>query len=177
MRNSRNLFPFFFNSFFVISSLFNILQSNGSLKFFYGEDKQLTYFINLSLSQKKLAKNHETNTWIQSDNGYLVCIYQINENNYHARSFEDAFFHINKEFFVDNIKKFSMGIKNSRYMNNEHKKYIDDVYFWAENCVEKKTALAMEILLNSEIDEHGNEFSNWNTPQYIKEGLEWLRDS
>jgi len=149
--------------------------SNGSLKFFYGNEHDLKYFIDLTINQKKLKK--DGNNWIQDESGYLVCIYQIIENGYNARSFEDAFFHINKEFFVTNIKRFSMGIKNSRYMDNGHTKYKDDVYFWAENCVDKKTALAMEILLNSETDEYGNQFSNWNTPLYIKEGLEWLRDS
>ena len=149
--------------------------SNGSLKFFYGNTHDVRYFIDLTINQKKLKKDGMN--WIQDESGYLVCIYQIIENDYNARSFEDAFFHINKEFFVANIKRFSMGIKNSRYMDNGHTKYKDDVYFWAENCVEKKPALAMEILLNSETDEYGNQFSNWNTPLYIKEGLEWLRDS
>jgi hypothetical protein len=45
----------------------------------------------------------------------------------------------------------------------------------AENCVKKKPALAMEILLNSETDEHGKEFSNWKIPAYIEEGLLWLK--
>ena len=149
--------------------------SNASLKFFYGVDKDLSYFITLPINNKKLQKN--TNGWVQNENGYLVCIYQIKEDGYHARSFEDAFFHVNKRFIQDNLLHFPLGLKNPRYINPEHRKYKDDVYFWAENCVEKKPALAMEILLNSETDGEGNQFSNWNIPQYIKEGLEWLRDN
>jgi len=60
-------------------------------------------------------------------------------------------------------------------MNNGHDDYQDDVSLWAEKCVDKKPALAMEILLNSKTDEAENQFSNWNIPQYIKEGLIWLK--
>ena len=145
--------------------------SNGSLKFFYGDIHNLRYFINLTIGQKKLKKDGVN--WIQDENGYLVCIYQIIENNYNARSFEDAFFHINRDFFINQIDSFPMGIKNKSHFSNLDK----DVYYLADNCVKKKPALAMEILLNSETDDDGNQFSNWNTPLYIKEGLEWLRDS
>ena len=57
----------------------------------------------------------------------------------------------------ENIDKFSMGIKNKADFSDTTK----SVYELAENCVKKKPALAMEILLNSETDEHGKEFSNW----------------
>ena len=49
-----------------------------------------------------------------------------------------------------------------------------DSFFLAENCVNRKPSLAMDILLNSETKE-GKDFSNWNIPHYIKEGLEWLQ--
>jgi len=140
--------------------------SNGSLKSFYGETHDLQYFINLTINQKKLKKDGLH--WVQDDNGYLVCIYQIIENNYNARSFEDAFFHVNRDFFINNIGNFPMGIQNKKYFSDMTK----SVYDLAINCVKKKPALAMEILLNSDTD-----FSNWNIPKYIKEGLEWLRNS
>jgi len=41
--------------------------------------------------------------------------------------------------------------------------------------VGSKPSLAIEILLNSKTGENKKEFSNWETPHYIKEGLEWLR--
>jgi len=145
--------------------------SNESLKYFYGDTYNLKYFMELSIENKKLKK--DGTTWIQDKNGYLVCIYQIMEQGYNARSFEDAFFHINKEFFLNNINNFPMGLKNKKDFSDDTK----SVYNLAENCVKKKPALAMEILLNSETDEDENQFSNWKIPQYIKEGLEWLRDS
>ncbi len=154
--------------------------SNASLKFFYGVDKKVSDFITFTLNEKKLKKEFNSRCWIIDDDGYLICIYQIQETNietvsYHARSFEDAFFHINKQFFYDNLSNFPLGLKNTRYMNKSHNDYKDDVYYWAEHCVDKKPALAMEILLNSKTDGAGNQFSNWNIPEYIKEGLTWLK--
>ena len=151
------------------------ITTNGSLKYFYGEDKVLQFFIALSIENKKLQKNTETLIWEQNTNGHLLCIYQTEENNgtvdYHARSFEDAFFHLNRQFFIDNIDKFSMGIKKQAYFSDNSK----SVYELAEHCVKKKPALAMEILLNSKTDDDGKEFSNWKIPAYIKEGLSWLK--
>lgn len=151
------------------------ITTNGSLKYFYGEDKVLQFFIALSIENKKLQKNTETLIWEQNTNGHLLCIYQTKENNgtvdYHARSFEDAFFHLNRQFFIDNIDKFSMGIKKQAYFSDNSK----SVYELAEHCVKKKPALAMEILLNSKTDDDGKEFSNWKIPAYIKEGLSWLK--
>ncbi|HUH43424.1 MAG TPA: ATP-dependent endonuclease [Sulfurimonas sp.] len=156
--------------------------SNASLKFFYGVDKKISDFITFALNDKKLKKDFDLRYWIVDSNGYLICIYQIQETNgetvsYHARSFEDAFFHINKQFFYDNISNFPLGLKNTRYMNTSHGDYKDDVYYWAEYCVDKKPALAMEILLNSTTDDQGKEFSNWKIPAYIKEGLSWLKEN
>ncbi len=48
-------------------------------------------------------------------------------------------------------------------------------YDLSEECIDKKPSFAMEILLNSKIDNDGNEYSNWEIPNYIKEGLIWLK--
>ncbi len=175
--------------------------SNGSLKYFYGKDKDIHFFIDLTIESKRLQKNSNTEKWEENENGHLLCIYQTKENNgtddYHARSFEDSFFHINRQFFIDNIDNFSMGLQNKNYFSNTTK----NVYTLAEECVKKKPALAMEILLNSipykmntflstcnwstskvlisqnKIKKIGHQFSNWKTPEYIKEGLLWLKEN
>jgi predicted ATP-dependent endonuclease of OLD family len=152
------------------------LTTNASLVYFYDENT-LTFYIGLTLENKRLLKDQTTKQWMQNENGHLMCIYQIEEDSYHARSFEDAFFHINKRFLQENLEKFKEGIKNPRFINPEHQNYVDDAYVWAEKCVDKKPALAMEILLNSATDEHGNQFSNWKIPTYIKEGLLWLKEN
>ena len=89
-----------------------------------------------------------------------------------ARSFEDSFFHLNRKFITDNKEKFK-SLKNIKYFDDND----IDVYELAEKCIDKKPAFAIEILLNSKKDEStGFEFSNWEIPSYIKEGLLWLKD-
>ena len=49
-----------------------------------------------------------------------------------------------------------------------------NVYDLAENGIESKATFAIDIIYNSE--ENGNkEFCGWNIPQYIKDGLLWIR--
>lgn len=96
-----------------------------------------------------------------------VCIcYQQEENDYHARSFEDAFIHLNREFVKRNKDTFQ-GIKNASDFDDDAKSPYD----LADKCVKKKTHFALDILYHS--DEN---FSNWNIPAYIKNGLLWLKE-
>lgn len=161
-----------------VSDVNAVITTNASLKYFYGEDKELQFFIDLLIEAKRLYKNPQTKQWEESATGHLLCVYQAEEDGYHARSFEDAFFHINKQFMQENLTQFREGLKNSRFIDPAHNNYIDDPYVWGEKCVNKKPALAMEILLNSKTNtENGNQFSNWKIPAYIKEGLLWLKEN
>lgn len=155
--------------------------SNSSLKYFF-DTSTLTDYTNRILEDKILIKNSTTKKWeLDKDNGFLLVVYQTKESNsdgiaYNGRSFEDSFFHINKQFMYDNLSEFSIGIKNPRYINTTHNDYEDNPYLWADKCINKKPSFAMEILRNSE-ENDVNSFINWNIPQYIKEGLIWLRDN
>ena len=96
-----------------------------------------------------------------------VCIcYQQEENTYHARSFEDAFIHLNREFLKGNKDTFQ-GIKNASDFDDDE----ISPYALADNCVKKKTHFALDILYHSD-----EKFSNWNIPAYIKNGLLWLKE-
>ncbi|WP_448138451.1 ATP-dependent nuclease [Sphingobacterium siyangense] len=96
-----------------------------------------------------------------------ICIcYQQLENAYHARSFEDAFIHLNRDF-IKRSKATFQGIKNASYFDDEGK----DPYKLAESCIKKKTHFALDILYHS-----NEEFSNWSIPEYIKNGLLWLKE-
>lgn len=96
-----------------------------------------------------------------------VCIcYQQEENTYHARSFEDAFIHLNRAFVKANKDTFH-GIKNAAYFDDDEKSPYD----LADNCVKKKTHFALDILYHSD-----EKFSNWFIPAYIKNGLLWLKE-
>ncbi|WP_347460073.1 ATP-dependent nuclease [Clostridium pasteurianum] len=165
------------------------ITTNASLKFFYEKYineinasksiNVLQYFVDLTFDKKTLTKNNNINEWEQNKEGKLTAIYQVSDKNkdqvlYHASSFEDAFFHINRQFIIDKKDMFK-SLKNINYFEDCTK----DAYDLAEKCIDKKPSFAMEILLNSNSreDEKGNryEFINWEIPQYIKEGLLWLK--
>ena len=96
-----------------------------------------------------------------------ACIcYQQEENGYHARSFEDAFIHMNREF-VKGSKATFQGIKNAFHFDDDE----TNPYDLAANCIKKKTHFALDILYHS--DEN---LSNWKIPAYIKNGLLWLKE-
>jgi len=96
----------------------------------------------------------------------LCLCYQQEENAYHARSFEDAFIHLNREF-VKGSKATFQGLKNASHFDDDQK----NPYDLAAECIKKKTHFALDILYHSDKD-----FSNWNIPAYIKNGLLWLKE-
>jgi len=152
------------------------ITTNASLKFFYGSDA-LSNLKSKTIDDLILLKDEITKKWITNKNGYLVCVYQTIESNahgvnYHARSFEDAFFHLNRQFIIDNKSTFD-SFKNINDFDDSTK----DPYVLAESCIDKKPPFAIEILLKSKKDETtGKDFCNWQTPDYIKQGLLWLKD-
>jgi predicted ATP-dependent endonuclease of OLD family len=95
-----------------------------------------------------------------------ICIsYQQAEDKYHARSFEDAFIHLNREF-INASKGTFQGLKNVSYFDDD----TINAFELANSCVKKKTHFALDILYHSDKD-----FGNWKIPAYIKEGLLWLK--
>ncbi|SHH69803.1 AAA family ATPase [Wenyingzhuangia marina] len=98
----------------------------------------------------------------------LCVAFQHKEEDYHARSFEDSFIHVNEKFLKKN-KDNCKGLKNKKDFDlvGEDKKIA---YELAEKCIIKKTHFALDIVYHSD-----NKYSNWNIPSYIKEGLLWLQ--
>lgn len=159
------------------------ITTNSSLKFFYDSEK-LDDFKDKTINDLKLLKGvlsggsaSSVKKWIKNNDGTLTCIYQFKEKNsngdeYQARSFEDSFFHLNRQFIINNKTSFK-SLKNIKNFDDSTK----DSYDLAEECIDKKPPFAIEILLNSEIDKSNNkQFSNWEIPSYIKQGLIWLKD-
>lgn len=169
--------------------------SNAALRFFFGVGSALTYFRTLSLGQKTVKRKLD-GLWAMDPAGEVMCAYQVTETNaenetYCARSFEDAFFHVNRAFMTsasavadeDDPPKFP-SLKPSALAE-----FIGggkpDVM--ANKGIDKKPSFAIEILLNSETAkltksnmdgkarEFTLEFSNWNIPKYIQEGLRWIK--
>ena len=139
--------------------------TNSSLKYFY---KSSDFNAIEPATFKK-----ESGKWKKCDDekGKLRIAFQIKENGYHARSFEDAFFQLNKEFIVNSENNFESLTKK---WVEDFKEETVGVYVFAENAVGSKPSLAIEILLNSKT-KNEKEFSNWKTPSYIEEGLKWLK--
>jgi hypothetical protein len=62
--------------------------ANAALKYFFGGNSALSYFINLSAEEKRLQKNN-AGAWEPHPDGYVMCCYQIAEDDangvkYHA---------------------------------------------------------------------------------------------
>ena len=157
------------------------VSTNVSLKFFLGTDS-LYNLKGKGLEQKRLKKENQvdgTKKWIQDNNGHVQIVYQLEEENsdqesYHARSFEDAFVHINKTFLNNTDNSFD-SLTEKHFKKFREGEY--DSYKFAEKAIGSKPSFAIEILLNSIEDGDGNKFSNWNIPTYIKEGLMWLKEN
>jgi putative ATP-dependent endonuclease of OLD family len=157
--------------------------SNDSLKFFHGHNKTLSDFVSLSRekSENRLLRKGE-NGWEIAPDGYLLCVFQAEEKNsegvtYHARSFEDAFFHINVKFIKEKVLDDQDNLLKDHPFQSLTQKHLKnfvsgdqhDPYKMAIKGVNGKPSFAMEILLAS------LENSEWNIPKYIKDGLQWLK--
>ncbi|MFJ5481786.1 ATP-dependent nuclease [Pectobacterium actinidiae] len=172
--------------------------TNSSLKFFY-KNSEINFYSEMKFQDKSLSKDKDSN-WIQNVEGNLLCAYQTLEKNaegekYHARSFEDSFFHINKSFIknisYDENHEFTGGEKLPSLVQKHLKSFVDGKigpYDFAEKAIGSKPSFAMEVLLNSTIEEKfileptskkqikiSVEFHNWNTPSYIEEALKWIK--
>ena len=146
-----------------------IRTSNDSIKYFfdkYIENDNCLESLKKITSNDRIIKKVENN-WEKDENGNLMVQYQLREEtvDYYPRSFEDAFICINKDFIKENKKDFN-SIKKLEIIEKEP----NDFYRIAQECIDSKPSFAIEILLNSD-----DNYSNWNIPSYIKEGLEWLK--
>lgn len=141
--------------------------SNPCLKAFLRTDDfhSITQLGSTSKTLKYVTEENQPSYRVDSDGNFRIA-YQIEEENNQANSFEDAFINLNLEFIKENRGIFKQGLKKERKFDEGL-----NAFQLAEQCINKKTAFAMEILLASEVD-----FSNWQTPKYIEEGLTWLQN-
>ena len=142
--------------------------SNTAIKYFFGEKKS-DVLASKTASEKRFVWDVVNGKMtVQNDGVYMVC-YQIEENGYQPRSFEDDFMAINKQFVLGT--EFTESAITADFKDGFDT--VDKAYEAAEK-VNSKAAFAFEILLNSR--KEGNDpFGGWAIPAYIKEGLLWLR--
>lgn len=100
---------------------------------------------------------------LKSKHTNIKVAYQSKENKYHARSFEDAFINLN----IEKIKEQRgtlWGLKKKSELDSYTK-----IYDLTNIIIDKKSDFAASLLfLALSKDEQ------WETPLYIKEGLQWL---
>lgn len=130
----------------------------------------LTYFFN---AEKYKREDVEYQDWFKKvsenkieQNSTVKVFYQMKENGYHPRSFEDAFLNSNYELIQDYKDKFK-GVTNLHYLSEE--KNIDCLFELTEKVLGKKSDFAADILYFAL-----SEKVKWDAPKYIKDGLKWL---
>lgn len=114
-----------------------------------------TWFSNL------LSHNLSTNS------NFIFIAYQCEENQYHARSFEDAFINVN----YPQLNAYKADISGLKNINKFTHKKPSDLYTFTHNVLSGKSDLASSLLFLAY-----TKHLTWNTPSYIKEGLEWLQN-
>lgn len=124
-----------------------VSTSNSTIKYYMGND-----FCKIK-NQEKVY---------ESENIGLV--FQHFDENYHARTFEDAYISKNYEYLKENLDEFK-SLKCKKHFEKP------DYYDIANNCIKEKSSFAAEIIYNSDLD-----FSNIIVPKYIKDGLLWLKN-
>jgi len=138
--------------------------SNNTIKYFYGDD----FFQLKNLKSEAKIFCREAGKWVADKNkGTLFCAYQTEESNYHARSFEDAFLNVNRDFIE--AKEESFPSLQKKRLEKFCAREIN-AYEMARDGIYGKPSFAMDILLNSD-----ESYRNWNIPAYIKEGVQWLK--
>ncbi len=131
--------------------------SNETIKYYFNapknnDDDFKQWFYNLL--------NHNMNC----KNNYIKISYQIEENSYYPRSFEDAFININ----IDNIKFYINELKGLH--NKSEIETNKNTYDITKDIIDKKSDFAASILYLAHTSN-----VEWKVPLYIEEGLEWLQ--
>lgn len=153
--------------------------SNASLKFFFNgldvnslkkNELKSKVFYKTKKEVEEKGGNKVIEEWISDfEKGYLCIVYQTLEVEYRARSFEDSFLSLNYDFVFKNKENFR-SLKNIDDLDDANM----DFYEKTQHCIgDNKTSFALDILYSSEGTE--KPFENWKTPNYILEGLKWLK--
>lgn len=156
----------------------DMFTTNNALKTYFeklkkGNHLQVKKLIALPDNKKLFVWDSTNSQWKQDNHGNLKVCFQHKENDYQARTFEDNFFSINKGFLEEKKSKIQ-GLNESVLADFLDSEKDTDAYDLAENGILSKATFAVEIIYNSK-NEDNTTFSGWTIPQYIKEGLLWIR--
>lgn len=129
--------------------------------------------LKLFFSAPDLKEEKEFSEWhkslidgtVSSDKGQIGLAYQLEEDGYHARSFEDAFISINLEK-VNARKDTLTGLKNRDALGEFSG---NDFYSLTDQILGKKSDFAGSVLYSALV-----EGESWRVPKYIMDGLKWI---
>lgn len=131
--------------------------SNATIKYYFNApkfgDSAYSDWFNNVLDQK-----------IDCVSPYVHIAYQCIEDSYHARSFEDAFIHVNLARIRENLDSIG-GLKNEDAFDT-----CADIYQLTEQVIEDKADFASTLLFLTHV-----KGQDWKAPAYIWEGLGWLQ--
>jgi putative ATP-dependent endonuclease of OLD family len=133
--------------------------SNATIKYFYNSPE---------FKQKK-----EWSRWFEklkedklhSKDSQIKLSFQLEENNYQGRSFEESFININIDNLKNNISNLT-GLKSDAEKKLNTINNIDEL---TEGILEKKSNFASSLLWLAFTED-----VVWNMPSYIKKGLIWI---
>ena len=153
---------------FEIEKYKNNNQSKNEIDFLKKKSKKIRALIKVNTDEGKYWRYENKK---EKEKGILLPVYQkeetINGKKYYARSFEDSFICLNREFLDKNKSTFNSLNGFIEFLNED-----TDSYMVANENIYSKTSFAMDILLHSNKD-----YKNWKIPSYIKEGLLWLQEN
>lgn len=132
--------------------------SNASIKY-YLKAPVISDKLSYSDWMKKLKENK-----LNDLNSFINVVYQNEENNYHARSFEDAFIAINLDEINKQKDKLD-GLKLKSKLADKN----PDYYQLTEDILGGKSEFASSLLWLAL-----TEGVTWKIPKYLKEGLLWI---
>lgn len=132
--------------------------SNATIKYFYKapeftDNKWSEWFEKLKMNQ------------LHVEDSNIKLSFQLMENGYQGRSFEDAFVSIN----IETLKTYISEINGLVDYADESLKTITDIDELTKSILEQKSAFASSLLwlaLTKDVV--------WNMPSYIKNGLVWI---
>ena len=133
--------------------------SNATIRYYYNspdfsqETEWGTWFENLKIDN------------LTCKDSKIKLSFQLKENDYHGRSFEESFISVN----VENLRNNISGIKGLKFEAEEYLNTIENIDELTSKILDKKSDFASSLLwlaLTRDVE--------WNMPSYIKNGLVWI---
>lgn len=133
--------------------------SNATIRYFFNSPE-----FNEKSEWEKWFKDLVQNN-LDETNDKIKVAYQLKENEYHGRSFEEAFININTDALISNVSTVT-GIDDKSKDILESDKTVDEK---TTEMLKKKSDFASSLLWNALTND-----VEWQMPLYIRKGLEWI---